>query len=143
LSGSSTTCWPKERPQSRNTVPLQAPCVRHSPDDAGGTPEAPQLRFLPISKNSLRSSSAYKLAKTQPMEGALVVHTTHFKDGIRTNQMLALVAVHTTPGHFRTLDDDQLLLLVSPHTAFLVGAGRGSEQLVFLIASDRGGFLVR
>jgi len=77
------------------------------------------------------------------MEGAYVVHTARFEGQIRTDRMPALVAVHTSAGHFRTLDDDQLLRLVLPHTAFLVGAGGGSEQLVFLNAADRDGFPVR
>jgi hypothetical protein len=80
---------------------------------------------------------AYALVETQPLSVDRIVHTGGLGMDLRGLSPGSVVLIRTVPGGYRTIDDAQLLRLLAPRPAILVGIGPNLELLV--LASDSGG----
>jgi hypothetical protein len=85
-----------------------------------------------------------EIIHTQPLRAAAFVNTVP----LRPNQLVASVAtvdvVHTDPAvvTYREIGDGELLALVAPRPAVLVGCGPHCAQLIFVNPEDEKGFPV-
>lgn len=83
------------------------------------------------------------IVRTQPLPASAFVSTHPFSSAlIVASANVHLVRTTATSGGFQAIDDNQLLALVAPRPAVLVGTGPHSEELVFVNPEDRKGFPV-
>jgi hypothetical protein len=79
-----------------------------------------------------RVAAGCEVVRTQEFPPGLVVRTKPFLPSRLMAQVVAGVQiVQTMPGHYRLIDDDQLLALAAPMGPALVRIGPHSEELVF------------
>jgi hypothetical protein len=102
------------------------------------TLKKPSMSIVP--QGPRLAQKGYALIRTQPLSAVDVV-TTHPPSAVPFITSAATVEiVETTSGHFRMINDQQLLALVAAHPAVLVRTGPNSEQLVFANPRDAKGF---
>ena len=87
------------------------------------------------------AQQACGLVPTQPFPASGVVTTRPFSGAELAEPTSARVEiVQTTHGHYRLINDEQLLALVAPLAGALVRVGPHSERLVFANAAEGKGF---
>lgn len=86
------------------------------------------------------NEKAYTLISTQPLPASSIITTLPPNTVTFITSSPTVAVVETTSGHFRIINDQQLLALVAAHPAVLVRTGPHSEQLVFANPNDAKGF---
>lgn len=87
-----------------------------------------------------RVSAGCEVVRTREFPLGLVVRTHPFLKSQPTAPLMSSVQiVRTTPGHYRVIDDDQLLALAAPMGPALVRLGPHSEELVFANPHEQNG----
>ena len=87
----------------------------------------------PVEKN-------YALVITRPLAAGAMITTHPLAAAQFAGSKPTVEMVETTPGNFRTINDDELLALLAGHPAALVRVGPNSEKLVFANPQDAKGF---
>ncbi len=87
----------------------------------------------PIEKN-------YTLVSTRPLPMEAIITTHPLAVAQFTTSNTNIEVVETTRGNFRTINDDELLVLLAGHPAALIRVGPNSEKLVFANPQDAKGF---
>jgi hypothetical protein len=85
-----------------------------------------------------------KIIRTLPLPAGAVVATQPFSPDRLVASIATVERIQTTAssGGFSVIDDAQLLALIAPRPAVLIGVGPQQEALVFVNPEDRKGFPV-
>ncbi|HTR40796.1 MAG TPA: hypothetical protein VMH87_04210 [Pseudomonadales bacterium] len=86
------------------------------------------------------AEKSYTLISTRPLPAGSIIATLSPNTVAFITSSPTVAVVETTSGHFRVINDQQLLALVAAHPAVLVRTGPHSEQLVFANPNDAKGF---
>ncbi len=98
------------------------------------------LSWRLVSNRHLASDTTCRIVHTRPLPAGAITTTRRFQNVRRNAAATRSSIVHTDSEHhiFRTINDDELLALVAPGTAVLVGVGHDAEELVFVDPDDSG-----
>ena len=83
------------------------------------------------------SPNSYVLIETQPLPAGALVTNRIFSSVPTITSSPQFVTIATTSGHFRIINDEQLLSLLGPVPVALVRTGPNSEELVFANPADQ------
>ncbi len=101
---------------------------------------------MPRHQNILTKASpakveqSYTLVRSQSLPATAIVTTKPMSSGQFIGAETFAGIVRTRSNSFRTISDDELLALLSPHPCALVRIGPNSEKLVFVNPDDAKGF---
>ena len=91
-----------------------------------------------------RPMASFTDVRTAPLPAAAIVRTQPLAGDLIVRSVASVAVVHTTPnsGHFRNINDEELLALVAPRPAALVRVGPHEEKLIFVNPGDQKDFPV-